>query len=127
MKTVFSVLAGLVCGVISGFGIGGGSLLMIYMTAIAAVEQRTAQGINLLYFLPTAGASLILHTKHRLIRWKTVLPAAITGCLLGAVCAWLSAGIDGAVLRKVFGGFLLLVGLWELLGKKKETQKEIEI
>ena len=124
MKALFSVLAGLLCGVISGFGIGGGSLLMIYMTAIAAVEQRTAQGINLLYFLPTAGASLILHTKNRLIKWKMVIPAAISGCVLGAVCAWLSAGIDSDILRKVFGGFLLLVGLWELLGKKEETPKE---
>lgn len=120
MSTLFAGLAGLVCGVLSGFGIGGGSLLMVYMTAIAAVEQKTAQGINLLYFLPTAGASLLLHTKNRLIRWDIVLPAAAAGCLCGAVTAWLCAGMDSAVLRKIFGVFLLLVGLTELAAKPKQ-------
>lgn len=119
MNIVFAILAGLICGVISGFGIGGGSLLMIYLTAIAAIEQKAAQGINLLYFLPTAAAALLLHAKNRFIKWQLVLPAALTGCLLGAGAAWVSAGIDSGILRKVFGGFLLLVGLSELLGKKK--------
>ena len=65
-------LAGLVCGVLSGLGIGGGTLLMVWMTAICGLEQRTAQGINLLYFLPTAVCALILlagkgHEKYQLI------------------------------------------------------------
>lgn len=120
MTVVFSVLAGLVCGIISGFGIGGGSLLMIYMTAIAAVEQRTAQGINLLFFLPTAAASLIVHAKNRFVKWRLVWPAVLAGCLLGAGAAVLSSMIEGNVLRKIFGGFLLLVGLTELFTKKRD-------
>jgi len=48
---VFSALIGLICGIISGFGIGGGSLLMVWMTAVIMLEQRTAQAINLLYFI----------------------------------------------------------------------------
>ena len=57
-------LAGLVCGILSGFGIGGGSLLMVWMTAVAALDQKTAQGINLLYFLPTSIGALIFHIKQ---------------------------------------------------------------
>lgn len=119
MTFLLSVLAGAVCGIISGFGVGGGSLLMIYMTAFAAIAQRSAQGINLLYFLPTASASLILHTKNRFIQWRLVVPAAIAGCLFGAGAAWLSAGIDSGLLRKIFGAFLLLVGLTEVFHKSK--------
>lgn len=119
MNIVCSILSGLLCGVISGFGIGGGSLLMIYLTAIAAVEQRAAQGINLLYFLPTAAASLLLHAKNRFIKWTLVWPAALSGCLLGALTAWLSAGLDSDVLRKIFGGFLLFIGITELFRKKE--------
>ena len=52
-----AVLAGLICGVLSGFGIGGGSLLMVWLTALLSMDQRTAQGIHLLYFLPAAGTS----------------------------------------------------------------------
>ena len=119
VKTVFSVLAGLVCGVISGFGIGGGSLLMIYLTAVASVEQKAAQGINLLYFLPTAGASLLLHAKNRFLKLQIVIPAALCGCASGALCAWLSVGIDSGILRKIFGVFLLAVGIFCLQFRKR--------
>ena len=57
------LLAGAATGILSGFGIGGGSLLLIYMTSFAGVPQNLAQGINLLYFLPTAGAALPAHFK----------------------------------------------------------------
>lgn len=58
-----AILAGLVCGVLSGFGIGGGSLLMVWMTAVLSMEQKAAQGVNLLYFLPCAACALIFHIK----------------------------------------------------------------
>ena len=49
MAWPISLLAGAVTGVLSGFGIGGGTLLLIYMTAFAGVPQNLAQGVNLLY------------------------------------------------------------------------------
>ena len=78
---LIAVLAGLLCGVLSGFGIGGGSLLMVWLTAAQSMEQRTAQGVNLLYFLPTAACSLFFHVKNKQIVWRAVLPAALAGCL----------------------------------------------
>lgn len=112
-------IAGLVCGVISGFGIGGGSLLMVWMTAVAALDQKTAQGINLLYFLPTAAASLFFHVRNHMICWKTVIPAAICGCVTAGLSAWFAASLDVSLLRKLFGGFLLIVGISEFFQKKK--------
>lgn len=107
-------LAGLLCGILSGFGIGGGSLLMVWMTAVAALDQKTAQSINLLYFLPTSVGALIFHIKNRMICWKAVVPAALGGCATAALTAWLSAGMDMGLLRKLFGGFLLVIGALEL-------------
>ena len=72
------VLAGAVTGVLSGFGIGGGSLLLIYMTNFAGVAQNLAQGINLLYFLPTAATSLPTHAKNGYIEKAILLPAILT-------------------------------------------------
>lgn len=117
---MIAALAGLVCGVLSGLGIGGGTLLMVYMTAIQGIEQTTAQGINLLYFMPTAVCALFLHAKNRLLHLKTILPAAITGCICAIGAALLATAIDTELLRRLFGGFLLLVGLNELFysGKK---------
>ncbi len=121
LSFLIAVAAGLVCGVLSGFGIGGGSLLMVWMTAVLFMEQKTAQGINLLYFLPTAAAALIFHTKNRLFEWKAVVPAAIAGSVTAALAALLSANLEMSLLRKLFGGFLILVGLSEVFLKTRKA------
>lgn len=119
-----SVLIGTLCGVVSGLGIGGGSLLMIWLTAVLAMEQRAAQGINLLYFLPTAVAGLFFHAKNKLVRWDLVLPAAVGGCLTAAGAAWLAQVVEVALLRKGFGAFLIVVGILELKKAKKPAQPQ---
>lgn len=87
-----AALAGAVCGLLSGLGIGGGTLLMVWMTGVAALPQQTAQGINLLYFLPSAACALFFHIRNRLIRWDIVLPAALGGCVTAAIAAWIATG-----------------------------------
>ena len=117
-------LAGLVCGILSGFGIGGGSLLMVWMTAVAALDQKTAQGINLLYFLPTAAVSLYVHIRNRNVKYKAVMPIILWG-LVGAVGGAFVAGlIKTEVLRRCFGVFLLCMGVYEFF--KKEKKQKIE-
>ena len=111
---LLAILAGLACGVLSGFGIGGGSLLMVWMTAVLLMEQKAAQGINLLYFLPTAACALIFHAKNRQLCWRAILPAAIAGCAAAIPGALLAAQIEMELLRKLFGGFLLAVGVVEI-------------
>lgn len=108
-----AVLAGLICGVLSGFGIGGGSLLMVWLTALLSMDQRTAQGINLLYFLPAAGCSLIFHVKNRQIVWKAVVPAAIAGCLTAIPGALLAGSVDTAAAAKV---------IWRLSGPRRHQR-----
>ena len=121
LSAVWAAAAGLVCGVLSGWGIGGGSLLMVWMTAVLSMDQRAAQSVNLLYFLPTAAAALLLHAKNRMVEWKAVLPAAAAGCATAALAAWLAAGLETELLRRLFGGFLILVGLSEIFLKTKQN------
>ena len=66
---VLMIVAGLLAGVVSGMGIGGGSLLIIVLVSFFGVEQILAQGINLLYFLPTAAAAIVIHIKNKQIDW----------------------------------------------------------
>jgi len=110
-------LAGAVTGVLSGFGLGGGSLLLIYMTAFAGVPQNLAQGVNLLYFLPTAAAALPAHVKNGYIEKAALLPAIGAGLAGTALAAWAATAMDVEILRKCFGGFLLVIGLRELFRK----------
>lgn len=117
MDVIFAGAAGLVCGILSGFGIGGGSLLMVWMTAVVGLEPSKAACINLLYFLPTSLGALIFHCKHKMIAWNAVLYSVIFGLLTAALGAWLSSAIEETLLRKLFGGFLLIVGVLELRKK----------
>jgi uncharacterized membrane protein YfcA len=119
---MMAALAGLVCGILSGMGIGGGTLLMVWMTAVQELPQQTAQGINLLYFLPTAVFALYFHRKNRLLQPSVILPAALAGSLTAALTAWLAWDMDMNLLRKLFGGFLLLVGLRELFYRDKKAK-----
>ena len=65
------LLAGAATGVLSAWGIGGGTLLLLVMTLLLGVEPRTAQGINLLYFLPTAATALpVNRVPHSKCSWK---------------------------------------------------------
>lgn len=64
---VLPFLCGLGAAVISAWGVGGGTLLLLVMTLFLGVDQRTAQGINLLFFLPTALSALLCHPKKRLL------------------------------------------------------------
>lgn len=120
MMQIVNVLIGTACGVLSGFGIGGGSLLMIWMTAVISMEQVAAQGINLLYFLPTAAASLIFHIKNKAIVWRVVIPAALCGTVTAVLGALLSSRMESDLLRRFFGAFLLIVGVKEFFTKTKQ-------
>ncbi len=113
------VLAGAATGVLSGFGVGGGSLLLIYMTSFAGVPQTLAQGINLLYFLPTAGAALPSHFKNGYVEKAALAPAILAGLAGTALAAWAATSIDTDLLRRCFGIFLLIIGLRELFRREK--------
>lgn len=103
-------------GVLSGWGVGGGTLLIIFMTAVRGVPQRAAQGINLLYFIPCSGAALFSHIKNGLIE-KTAVYAAVCGALTAAGAAFAAAHIDAGLMKKLFSVFLLYTGVSELLRK----------
>ena len=114
---LIAALAGAATGVLSGFGVGGGSLLLIYMTTFAGVPQTLAQGANLLYFLPTAATALPAHLKNGYVEKGALLPAIAAGLVCSALTAWAATALDVEVLRKCFGGFLILIGLRELFRK----------
>lgn len=117
---ILPLAVGAATGVLSGFGVGGGTLLLVYMTAFAGVEQRLAQGINLLYFLPAGLMALPAHVKNGYVEKRALLPAITAGLACAALAAWAATTVDVGLLKKCFGGFLIVVGLMELFGKQKK-------
>ena len=115
-------LCGLGAGILSAWGVGGGTLLLVVMTLFLGVDQRTAQGINLLFFLPAAAMALLRHRREGFLDGPTIraaVPPALAAALLGAWCA---NSLDAGTLRRPFGACLLLAGI-SLLQKsfKKKT------
>ena len=123
MSWLTALLAGTATGVLSGFGVGGGTLLLLYLTAFAGVEQHLAQGINLVYFLPAAAAALPSHIKNGYVDRPAALPAILAGLATAGLCAWAASGLDTGLLRRCFGGFLLVVGFRELFRKSPPTAR----
>lgn len=115
---MFNILIGLATGILSGFGIGGGSLLMLWLTIVQQMPQTLASGTNLLYFLCCAPFALILHIKNGLVDKKATL-----FCIIGAIpcvvfSSLMTATIDVELLHKAFGVLLLVVGGKELFHGK---------
>jgi len=113
-------VVGAATGVLSGFGVGGGTLLLVYLTAVLGMEQQLAQGINLLYFLPAAALALPNHWKNGYIEKKALLPAIGAGLLCAGAAAWVAAGMETGLLRKCFGGFLIIVGVGQFFSRNEE-------
>lgn len=118
MNQIFRGIVGAVTGVLSGMGVGGGTLLMLYLTLFSEVSQRTAQGINLLYFLPTAGSALVGHVKNKLIEKTAFFWSAGFGVASCLLASWLAGKLPIDWLRRGFGVFLLAVGTMELFRRK---------
>lgn len=114
---VVGFLVGLVTGILSGCGVGGGTLLMLYLTAVAGVGQYQAGGINLLYFLTCAPPALFGHSKKGLVAWRGVLLCVVTGIPAAFAAAALAGQLEVGLLRRLFGVLLLYVGVKELLAQ----------
>lgn len=112
-------LLGAGTGVLSAWGVGGGTLLLLCMTLLLGVDQAEAQGINLLYFLPTALASLLYHRKNGYLDASAIRAAAPVGTLCALAAALVSFSVDITVFRKPFGLFLLISGVFTLLQRPK--------
>lgn len=110
---------GFFSGIISGMGIGGGTVLIPALLFLTDIGQHQAQGVNLIYFIPTAAIALAAHQREGNISWKTARPLALLGLAGAAAGALLAVSLKAELLRKAFGAFLLLMGLSEIFHKKK--------
>lgn len=119
---IAALLAGLLSGLIGAMGLGGGAVLIIYLSLFTDTPQLKSQGINLLFFVPIALIAVIIYAVKKQIKWKLTLKISLFG-MLGTVIGWLAAGFLGGVfISKLFGGLLIFLGIIQIF--RKEKQKE---
>lgn len=118
------LIAAFLSAILSGLGVGSAGIFVLYLTLIAGFPQPEAQALNLLFFLLSAGAALLLHIRERRIPPRVVLflaACAVPGALIGS---YLVRVLDPTLIRKLFGGMLVITGLPVLLGNTKTPRRQ---
>lgn len=99
-------------------GIGGGAILIPGLVFLANVPQHIAQGTNLVAFIPAAFVALIIYIKNKYVKFKIAIYIIISGLISALLGSKLAVHVDSAMLRRLFGIFLLVMGLYELFRKE---------
>lgn len=123
MEYIWYGVAGLLGGVLGGMGMGGGTVLIPLLSIFYAVSQHTAQATNLISFIPMSVFALIIHLRNKLVDFQKltwiIIPGVLT-CILGC---YIAKAIRGVLLRRLFGGFLLLLSIFQLVSAFKAKRK----
>lgn len=124
MQFLYFVLAGVLGGVLAGMGMGGGTLTLPILVLVMGVEQITAQFANLIAFLPSGSAALFVHAKNGLIRKDNLIFMLLPSLAACVFCSFWASEANRDLLKKLFGGFLVLVAVFSLAAKiVKEVKK----
>lgn len=116
------LIVGTVLGFLSGLGIGGGSLLILWLTMVLNMDPATARSINLLFFIPSALVACALRIRQGTLQVKPLLPAIFAGCAAAALFSWISTVLDVGLLKKIFGLVLIAAGLRELFYRPRKAR-----
>lgn len=120
---MIEVLIGFVSGIVSGTGMGGGTILILCLTLMIGIDQHVAQATNLVFFIPTSIAAILVNIKQKYIDYKVALPIALLGMIGAVIGAKISVGMEVKVLKKSFGIFLAIIAIHEVYCVIKEYRK----
>lgn len=111
---------GAILGFLGGMGVGGGSLLILWLTSVCSLSYPTARVFNLLFFIPCALIASLFRWKQGTLDLKKLLPAILGGCIAAGVFSYIGALIDVKHIQKLFGILLLITGIREVNYKKEQ-------
>ena len=117
-----NVLVASLLGLLAGMGVGGGSLLLLWLTQVMMLEHAQARIINLLFYLPAAIVATVFHRKNSTLQIKPILPAILTGCCAALGLSLLSRHLDLALMKKLLGGLLIWIGIREVCYRPRKAR-----
>lgn len=116
------LLISTVLGFLAGMGVGGGSLLLLWLTQVVAIPQEQARILNLLFFLPAAMVATLFRARQKVLQKGVTLPTLAAGCAAAAVFSVLSRSLDLELMKKLLGGLLILTGLREVFYRPRKAR-----
>ena len=112
----------IVLGFLAGLGVGGGSLLMLWLTSVVHMDYAMAKTVNLLFFLPTALITTLFRKKQGSVNIRKVFWGIICACIAAAAFSYIGKHLDTHLLKKLFGGILIIIGLRELFYRPRNPK-----
>ncbi len=107
-------VASIIAGIVSGLGMGGGTILILILTIFLKMEQHMAQAINLIFFIPTAIIAIYVNKKQKLLEIKTGILIGFIGSIGAVIGAIISNKLNSNYLKKFFGFFLVIITIHEI-------------
>lgn len=118
MSVVVGVFIGLVAGVASGVaGVGGGVVMIPAMTELMGLSQKVAQGTSLLAILFTSMSGTVVNLRNRRVSLGDAALIGMAGVVAAQAGLQVALRLDQVLLRRLFGGFVLVSGarmLWQV-------------
>lgn len=111
---MIEILISLISGIISGTGMGGGTILIFGLVFILGIDQHTAQATNLIFFIPTSIMAIIVNIKNKNIDLKTAIVISVSGIIGSIIGAKFAINTDVQNLKKYFGYFLAIIAIHEI-------------
>ena len=119
-----AVFYGFLFGIISGCGIGGGSILVPLLVLFMEVEQSVAQGVCLIAFLPSAISALVIHIKNKNVDFATGKSYILPGLVFAVAGSVVVRFVPVTMLRRGFGIFLVVFAVYQAVSVNKRLDEE---
>lgn len=123
MEYIWYSFVGILSGVLGGMGMGGGTILIPLLSIFYGVNQHIAQATNLISFIPMASVALIIHLKNKMVEFKGILYIIFTGLLTCVIGVYIANQMPEQILRKCFGGFLVLLSIYQFISTLKDKKE----
>lgn len=111
---MLEALIGFISGIVSGTGMGGGTILILCLSIFLGINQKTAQATNLIFFIPTSIAAIYINMKQKNINIKLARQIIFWGIIGTIIGALIAQKINVTVLKKMFGIFLAIIAIHEI-------------
>lgn len=121
---MLEIIFGIIAGIVTGLGMGGGTVLILLLSVFTGLEQHVAQATNLVFFIPTSIAAIIINLKQKNIDFKLAINVVIFGIIGAIIGTIISNNISSENLRKYFAIFILFIAFHEVYELYREYKKE---
>lgn len=121
---MLGIAFGIIAGIVTGLGMGGGTILILLLSLVMGLDQHVAQATNLIFFIPTSISAMLVNLKQKNVDLKIATTITIFGIIGAIIGAIISSYISSNYLKKCFAVFILIIAIREVYELYKEYKRK---